>query len=129
MASIEGDHRIVVSRLRIFSRTLVAVVASVMAACTTGPHENADPAIAAREKRDAQMIKKMQSYVGWNIGSFMSDWGMTPTSTTPVADGNVYLFDKQQTESTCSWAIRTNNMGNIVQWSMRGNACPNADGP
>jgi hypothetical protein len=115
---------------RRFGRPLVAVVVSVVvAACATGPRENPDPVIAAKEKRDAQMIKKMQSYVGWNIGSFMSDWGLTPTSTTPVADGNVYQFDKQQTDSKCSWAVRTNNMGNIVQWSMRGNACPNADGP
>ncbi len=81
------------------------------------------------EKRDAQMLKKMQSYVGWNIGSFMSDWGLTPTQTTAVADGNIYQFDKQQTSLQCIWIIRTNNLGNIVQWSMRGTACPNADGP
>lgn len=129
MARTEERRRIVNRRTRIFLQMSVAVAASVVAACTTSPHENADPAIAAREKRDAQMIKKMQSYVGWNIGSFMSDWGMTPTSTTPVADGNIYQFDKQQTELKCAWAVRTNNMGNIVQWSMRGNACPNADGP
>lgn len=117
------------SRTHIFLWTIVAVTASAMAACATAPHENADPAVAAKEKHDAQMIKKMQSYVGWNIGSFMSDWGLTPTSTTQVADGNVYQFEKQQPELKCTWAIRTNNMGQIVQWSMRGNACPNADGP
>lgn len=116
-------------RARPLLHSMVVVAMAAVAACSAGPRENADPVIAAREKRDAQMIKKMQSYVGWNIGSFMSDWGLTPTSTTPVPDGNVYQFDKKQTESTCKWAIRTNNMGNIVQWSMRGNACPNADGP
>ena len=129
MGNIEEDPRILISPTRILRRSFIAVAASMTAACATGPHENPDPAIAAIEKRDAQMIKKMQSYVGWNIGSFMSDWGLTPASTTPVADGNVYRFDKQQTDSKCSWAVRTNNMGNIVQWSMRGNACPNADGP
>ena len=129
MAPIDQSRQILINRTRPVQRLLFVVVASAMTACTTAPHENADPAVAAREKRDTQMIKKMQSYVGWNIGSFMSDWGLTPTSTTPVSDGNVYQFDKKQAESTCSWAIRTNTMGNIVQWSMRGNACPNADGP
>ena len=75
------------------------------------------------------MIKKMQAYVGWNIGTFMSDWGMRPTQSTTDPDGVVYQFEKLQASLKCSWTIRTNNLGNIVQWSMRGNACPNADGP
>jgi hypothetical protein len=82
-----------------------------------------------KARHDEMLIKKMQSYVGWNIGSFMSDWSLTPTQSKTVPDGNEYEFVKQQDDVKCTWVIRTNGMGNIVHWSMRGNACPNADGP
>ena len=114
---------------RIRSGVLAAGAASALLACAAAPLSPADAAAQAKEKHDAALIKKMQSYVGWNIGTFMSDWSLTPTKTTRVPDGNVYEFFKQQADVKCTWSVRTNDMGNIVQWSMRGNACPNADGP
>jgi hypothetical protein len=111
------------------SGAIAAAAVSALLACTAGPHAHEDPAAQAKAKHDEQLIKKMQSYVGWNIGSFMSDWSLTPAQTTTVAGGNEYQFVKQQDDLKCTWTIRTNSMGNIVRWSMRGNACPNADGP
>ena len=108
---------------------LAAGAVSALLACTAGPRSPPETAAQAKQKHDAALIKKMQSYVGWNIGSFMSDWSLTPTRTTQVPDGNVYEFVKLQADLKCMWTVKTNEMGNIVQWSMRGNACPNADGP
>jgi hypothetical protein len=119
------------------SEKLLAGVFLTLMACAADPYANKDPAAREKARHDDQMIKRMQSYVGWNIGTFMSDWELTPSQTTSVPDGNVYQFVKQQPSQAgvspadlkCAWTIRTNNMGAIVQWSMRGNACPNADGP
>ena len=100
------------------SAAALAIVSWMLAACASAPKPVEDP-----------LIKKMKSYVGWNIGTFMSDWGMRPTQSTNEPEGVVYQFEKLQGSLKCNWTIRTNDMGNIVQWSMRGNACPNADGP
>jgi hypothetical protein len=114
---------------RVYSAAFAAGLCWALVSCASDPNSHKDPAVLAKEKHDAQMIKKMESYVGWNIGTFMSDWAMTPAETTMVPDGNVYRFEKLQASLKCTWEIRTNSMGNIVQWSMRGNACPDADGP
>ena len=116
------------------SRTRLSVlaagtVAALIACAAPPPRSPAELAAEAKQKHDAALIKKMQSYVGWNIGSFMSDWSLTPTQTSRVPDGNIYEFIKEQADSKCMWTVKANEMGNIVQWSMRGNACPNADGP
>ena len=119
------------------ARVPLAAITLIVAACATDPYAQLDPAAKALAQRNEQMIKKMNSYVGWNIGSFMSDWGLTPTETTTVPEGTLYKFKKQQpapaganpAELQCDWVVRANGMGSIVQWSMRGNACPNADGP
>ena len=119
------------------ARVLLAAIPLSVAACATDPYAHVDPAVKALALRNEQMIKKMNSYVGWNIGSFMSDWRLSPTETTTVPEGTVYKFKKQQpapagadpAELQCDWVVRANAMGSMVQWSMRGNACPNADGP